>query len=172
MGTDDKYIYARRAVIFAKELFQKLSISTCFARFNDSVNEFLSFDDDIQDDDAQQRLLQGCSKPEGSTHDETALRFAEERLRQVRSLQRSIIVISDAESGQGAALSATVRRLESEGLPVLHFGIGRGTSDTAKLYTRSWGNLELQGQGESNFLSVFCREMSRVAREALEGPGR
>ena len=172
MGTDDKYIYARRAVIFAKELFQKLSISTCFARFNESVNEFLSFDDDIQDEDAQQRLLQGCSKPEGSTHDETALRFAEERLRQVRSLQRSIIVISDAESGQGAALSATVRRLESEGLPVLHFGIGRGTSDTANLYTRSWGNLELQGRGERNFLSVFCREMSRVAREALEGPGR
>jgi len=169
MTTDSKHVHARSAVIFAKELFQKLSISTCFVRFSDSAHEFLSFDDDIQDEDAQRRLLEGCAKPDGSTQDETALRFAEDRLRQVRSAQRSIIVISDAESGQGEALAATVRRLESEGLPVLHFGIGRGTSDKAGLYTRSWGDLQLHGEGEDNFLPVFCREMSRIAREAIDG---
>ena len=167
MGADNKYMYARRAAIFARELFQRLSIATCCISFNESPAEFLAFDDDLQDESVQKQLLEATSKPSGSTKDETALRFAEEKLEECHARQKAIIMISDAESGEASSLPLTVQRLESIGIPVLHFGLGRGTTDRSKLYTRSWGDLRIHGEGDKDFLGVFCREMVALAHESF-----
>lgn len=167
MGTDNRHEHARQAAIFAKELFQRLSIGTCFIRFNDAPSEILSFEADIRDVEVQQALLQGCNQPEGSTRDDLALRFAAERLSHSGARTKLIVIISDAESSDGRALKETVRHLEEQGLSTLHFGLGRGTSDRATLYTYSWGDLSFDEGGDSDFFAVFCREMCRIAREAV-----
>jgi uncharacterized protein with von Willebrand factor type A (vWA) domain len=167
MSTDHRLEHARRAAVFAKELFQRLSIATCFIRFNDAPSEILPFEADIRYDDVQRALLKGCSQPEGSTRDDLALQCGAQRLSESHARTKCIVVISDAESSDVRALRETVRTLEQEGLTTLHFGLGKGTSDRAGVYTNSWGDLSLDEGSDTDFFAVFCREMCRIARDAV-----
>ncbi len=169
MSASDRHVLARCAVIFARELFQKLDIQTCCIAFNERPSEFISFGDDLSDQSVQEDLMRACSAPGGSTNDSHALLLAEERLQTAGTRDMGIIMISDAGSSQGDELRKTVERLERAGMPVIHFGLGHGTADAAQLYARSFGDLELAGEGDQDFLTVFCREMKRIAEESFGG---
>jgi hypothetical protein len=79
----------------------------------------------------------------------------------------AIVVISDAQSGEGAQLAPLVKAVEQAGIPVIHFGIGADTVDQGGYYTRSFGGLEPSGAPDRNFFDVFASEMEKLAYELL-----
>lgn len=167
MEMDKKFEYARKAVIFARELFQRLHIPTACVGFADSSETFIDFEADIADLPVKKALMDNTMPLNQGTNDERAVRYAANLLRERNALDQVIIMISDAGSGVADSLRKTVRELAKKGVPVLHFGIGEGTEDTQGLYIHSWGGLSLTDEGEKNFLTVFCREMERLAKRAI-----
>ena len=167
METDDKYIHARRAVLFARELFQRLHISTACVGFSNDSELFLDFDDDIGEPDVQEVFMQNTASPNGGTDDAAAIKQAASLLLERDAAKKTIIMISDAASG-AADLKGTVRMVADQGIPVLHFGIGQDTRDSAGNYIHSWGDLSLSRSGSNSFLDVFCREMVRLAEGILD----
>jgi len=167
MKSDNKFEYARQAVIFARELFQRLHIPTACVGFANSSETFIDFEADIADLPVKEALMDNTMPLEQGTNDELAVRHAAGLLRERNALDQVIIMISDAGSGVADSLKKTVRELAKKGVPVLHFGIGEGTEDTQDLYIHSWGGLSLTDDGEKNFLKVFCREMERLAKRAI-----
>jgi Mg-chelatase subunit ChlD len=168
MELPEKYESAGRALIFAKELFARLHIRTACVGFANSPERFVDFDDDVADELVQQQIMQNVYPlPEG-TNDAAAVSFAGELLRERPARHRAVIMLSDAGSGQPEDLKQVVAHLHSEGIPVLHFGLGAGTRDTTGNYILSWGDLSLTDMSEKGFLGVFCREMERLAEGTLE----
>lgn len=168
MQVHDKFVYARRAVLFARELFQRLHIPTACVGFADSSGRFLDFEDDIGDSDAQDRLMQNTAPLNEGTNDASAIEYAASLLKERSAIRRTIIMISDAQSGTPEKLKQTVQDLAGQGIPVLHFGIGAGTGDNNGNYIHSRGNLTLANSGPDAFLEVFCKEMERLAEGILD----
>ena len=79
----------------------------------------------------------------------------------------AIVVISDAQSGEGAQLAPLVKAVEQAGIPVIHFGIGADTVDQGGYHTRSFGGLEPSGAPDRNFFDVFASEMEKLAYDLL-----
>jgi hypothetical protein len=102
------------------------------------------------------------------TCDADGIKYAAELLRDRPSKHKAIIMLSDAQSGQGPELKKAVQELAAEGISVLHFGLGAGTKDRDGNYVLSWGDLSLTDESEDGFLGVFCREMERLAQQALD----
>jgi hypothetical protein len=167
MWEDNKYVPARRALIFAQELFARLNIRSACVGFGDTAHTFIDFDDDISEAHVQVRLMASTSPLDQGTRDASALRYTAALLKERNASHRAIIMLSDAESGQADELRSTVAALHADGIPVLHFGLGYGTTDEAKNYISSWGGLSLTDRGPNGFLAVFCREMERLAEEAI-----
>ena len=163
----DKFEAARSGMIFARELFQRLNIPTACVGFADSASTSVEFEDDISDPDVQKSLMNESTPLPQGTNDAGALTYAAKLLRERGATRKAIVMLSDAASGV-EDLKKVVRGLADEGIPVLHFGLGDGTSDTAGNYINSWGDLSLDDKGERGFLQVFCREMERLAEGALE----
>lgn len=170
MQEHDKFVYARRAVLFARELFQRLHIPTACVGFADSSGRFLDFEDDIGDSDAQDRLMQNTAPLNEGTNDASAIEYAASLLKERSAIKRTIIMISDAQSGTPEKLKQTVQELAGQGIPVLHFGIGAGTGDNNGNYIHSKGNLTLANSGPDAFLEVFCKEMERLAEGIFNHP--
>ena len=163
----DKFEAARSGMIFARELFQRLNIPTACVGFADSASTSVEFEDDISDPDVQKSLMNESTPLPQGTNDAGALTYAAKLLRERGATRKAIVMLSDAASGV-EDLKKVVRGLADEGIPVLHFGLGDGTSDTAGNYINSWGDLSLDDKGERGFLQVFCREMECLAEGALE----
>lgn len=170
MGDGVKDLQARRALIFAKELFERLDIPTACCWHAQSSDVSLTFEDDIRDEIAQEKLMSETAALNQGQDDALGVRTAANLLREHSSTKKVVVVLSDAQACTGEELRALVRELALEQIPVLHFGLGPGTADTQGYYIHSWGNLELKGNGSNDFLTVFCREMERLAQGALDGP--
>lgn len=164
-----KCVEARRAMIFAKELFNRLNIPTACTWFADSSEVILTFEDDIRDSTVQERFMAETIPLSEGTNDAVGIETAAAIVREDPATRKVIVVLSDAQSGSGDELRKVIRDLAEKDVPVLHFGLGPGTADTSGYYIHSWGDLKLQGRGSDGFLSVFCREMERLAQGALEG---
>jgi len=164
---EGKFEAARSGMIFARELFQRLNIPTACVGFADSASTSVEFEDDISDPDVQKSLMNKSTPLPQGTNDAGALKYAAKLLRERGATRKAIVMLSDAASGV-QDLKKVVRDLADEGIPVLHFGLGDGTSDTAGNYINSWGDLSLDEKGDRGFFQVFCREMERLAEGALE----
>ena len=167
MQNEEKYIPARRALIFAAELFARLNIRTACVGFANSAQRFIDFDDDISEPDVQSTLMASTSPLDAGTNDAHAVKYAAALLRERDAAHKAIIMLSDAESGQPEDLRSTVADLHAEGIPVLHFGLGAGTKDKAGNYITSWGGLSLTDRGPDGFLAVFCEKMELLAQESI-----
>ena len=167
MDSDEKYVHARRALIMARELFELLSIPTACVGFAEKAELFVGFDDTITHMDVQENIMTHSIPLNEGTNDCSAIEYAASILKERKAARRAIIMISDAGSSQASELKAAVERLAAENIPVLHFGLGTGTTDTSNNYIESWGDLSLSGSDENGFLAVFCREMERLAEDAL-----
>lgn len=167
MGDGEKYVAARRGLIFARELFARLNIRTACVGFADSPELFVDFEDDLSEPEVQEQVIAHTTPLNGGTNDAEGVAFAAQLLRERNAEHRAIIVLSDAGSGQAHELKEQVAKLHAEGIPVLHFGLGHGTADVQGNYISSWGDLSLQDKSAKGFLGVFCREMERLAEGAL-----
>ena len=159
----EKIIQATRAAVFARELFDRLKVDTACYSFAETPTVMIDFKENSGDLVAQQRFIDAL-RADGGTRDAVALAFANEKLKMNHARRAAIVVISDADSGEGEALGSVVRVIERRGIPVIHFGIGSNTSDDNGYYTQSFGDLEMYGSGENAFLDVYCREMEILAR--------
>jgi hypothetical protein len=164
---NDKIEHARRGLIFARELFQRLHIPTACVGFANSSATFVEFEDDIGEPEIQNSLMENSCPLQEGTNDADALTFAASLLRERSAAQKAIIMLSDAQSGQ-TNLKEVVKSLADEGIPVLHFGLGYGTADDQGNYIHTWGNLRLEDPGPDGFFQVFCREMKLLAEGALD----
>ena len=167
MEEHDKYIHARRGLLFARELFQRLHIPTACVGFSSSSELFIDFEDDIGEPDVQELFMRHTGSPDGGTDDESAIKYAASLLLERDASKKTIIMLSDAQSGS-ADLKGAVQKVAEQGIPVLHFGIGVGTRDAGGHYIHSWGDLSLAPSGDNSFLEVFCREMVRLAEGILD----
>ncbi|NLF25110.1 MAG: VWA domain-containing protein [Deltaproteobacteria bacterium] len=161
-----KIKHAVKAAIFTKELFERLEIGCACIAFSDSPEKLVDFDAGMQEESEQQALMQGLDA-NGNTHDNQALLYTESQLIQRSSRSKAIVMISDAESSEDKQLPKTVKLLEEQRIPVLHFGIGPGTVDVHGNYQRSFGGLTLSGSDNKNFFDVFSAQMERLAEELL-----
>ena len=168
MGSEERYVAARRGLIFARELFVRLNIRTACVGFANEPEFFVDFEDDISEPEVQAQIIENTTPLKEGTNDAKGVEFAANLLKEREAEHRAIIVLSDAESGQSAELKKRVAELHAEGIPVLHFGLGGGTKDAQGNYLLSWGDLSLQDKSATGFLGVFCREMGRLAEGALE----
>lgn len=160
----EKIESAVRGAIFIKEVLQRIGVRCALIGFSNTQEVLCDFNEDTQEQGTQERIIAGLNVG-GGTSDAAALRFATRMLEDFGAKRCSVIVISDAQSGEGATLSPLVREVEKSGIPVLHFGIGGGTTDTIGLYTRSFGGLEPRQSGLDNFFDVFSREVEKLAEE-------
>ncbi len=155
---------AVKGAIFTKELFQRIGVNCACIGFSDEQQILLNFEDDIQDPENQEKMMTGL-KLCGGTQDAQALIFTGNLLKQQNTKNRVIVMISDAQSGEGDVLPLAVKLIEKEGTKIIHFGIGQGTTDENSYYTKSLGDLEVSGSGDKNFFKVFCAEMENLALE-------
>ena len=162
----EKIENAIRAAIFTKEVMQRIGVQCAIVGFADTQDVLCDFRDDTQEHEIQERIMAGLTLG-GGTQDAAALKYAANLLTNLGTRRGSVVVISDAGSSEGELLKPLVRAVEEVGIPVIHFGIGSGTSDHGGYYTRSFGNLDPQSPGENNFFEIFTSEMKKLAQELL-----
>lgn len=160
----EKIESAVRGAIFSKEVFQRIGVRCAIVGFADQQELLCDFQDDTQEQATQERFMSGLAVG-GGTQDAQALRYGAGLLQDLGARRGAVVVISDAQSGEGGSLAPLVRAVESDGIPVLHFGIGEDTVDTAGLYTRSFGGLAPSQEGKNSFFETFAREMEKLAIE-------
>jgi hypothetical protein len=162
----EKIIAAIKAAVFTKEVFQRIGVKCAVVGFSDTQDVLAGFDDDSRDQDVQKRLMSGLSVS-GGTCDAAAIKRCIELIQASHHRRSAVVMLSDGQSGEGDDLRHTVKNLAESGVPVVHFGLGAGTSDTNSYYTpgRTFGDLEVQGVGDKDFFTVFAREMEVLGRE-------
>jgi hypothetical protein len=162
----DKIGHAVRATVFTKEIFQRIGVKCAVVGFANEQEILASFDDDTAELTTQENIIRGLYVG-GGTQDAAALQYSARLLMEERFNRGAIVVISDAQSGEGAQLAPLVKAVEQAGIPVIHFGIGADTVDQGGYYTRSFGGLEPSGAPDRNFFDVFASEMEKLAYELL-----
>jgi Mg-chelatase subunit ChlD len=163
---------AQKATAFLVELMRvRLELPLVTIRFADEPSVLAGPEDDCRESEVQERILSGLVAS-GGTDDASAIRYACEALSDIPSSGRMVLVVSDAQSSVQDKLGQALAEADRQGVLVVHFGIGPGTSDTQGLYARSFGDLTtaISGQrGPRDFFRVFANEVEKLVIENFQG---
>jgi Mg-chelatase subunit ChlD len=163
---------AQKATAFLVELMRvRLELPLVTIRFANEPSVLAGTEDDYRESEVQERILSGLVA-RGSTNDASAIHRACKALSNIPSSGRIVLMISDAESSVKDKLVRALANADQQGILVVHFGIGPGTSDNQGLYARSFGDLTTANSGQrgpSDFFRVFASEVEKLVLENFQG---
>lgn len=167
MTVDNRFIHARRALLFLRVLYERLELPTVATWFANRCGGILDPEDSLLTSDAQERLMSHSTPLNEGNSDGAGLEYLAQKMGQYTSSRKAIIVLTDAGVCDPDGLKTMIDELSQQGISVLHFGLGLGTKDTTGLYPHSWGDLDVLDEGPDGFMSVFCGVITRLATEGL-----
>jgi hypothetical protein len=167
MSIDSKYVYARRALIFLRLLYERLDLPTVVTWYADHVGTILTPEDSLADLSAQKRLMARAIFRKEGNQDGKGINYLASKMRYFDNQQRVAIVLTDAKVCDPKGLQKALMRLSQQNIPVLHFGLGKDTADNQGYFKYSWGNLDVLDDGPDGFMRKFCEVITNLATGAL-----
>lgn len=152
------------AVVLASEVLQRVRTPFEIASFDSSFAMLKKGSEPfgLSEKEAIAQTLLDC---DGGTADYAAIDEMAKRARSVNALYKVMLIPTDGGSNNETLLAESIRRCGEQGIIVIGFGLGDGTSFVDRNYPNGRGNLSLEGfESANSFVDYFRRTIEAIVR--------